>query len=191
MKHLLLAATTLALLAGCREAAEGTPENQAESAAENNARTAPENGAVTDNTAAVSTLPATAASAQDAPRLMKQRHEDFERIGDAMKVVSRELKGDKPNLDNVRQGAGTIAGLASEMLGWFPPGTGPDVGKTEAKAEIWQKPQDFTAKSQAFTQAARAFQAAAQGNDLAAIRAAHGNLGKSCKACHDLYREEH
>ncbi len=40
-------------------------------------------------------------------------------------------------------------------------------------------------------EAAVAFQAATNGSDLAAIRAAHANLGKSCKACHDLYREEH
>jgi cytochrome c556 len=108
-----------------------------------------------------------------------------------MKVISRQLKGDSPDLAQVRQNAGVIATLAPQVQGWFPAGTGPDVGKTEAKAEIWQKPEDFAAKSRDFTQAAQAFQAAANGNDLAAIRAAHGNLGKSCKACHDLYREEH
>ena len=73
---------------------------------------------------------------------------------------------------------------------WFPPGTGPDVGKTEAKAEIWQKPEDFAAKAQGFREAAAAFETAARGSDLAAIRSAHSNLGKSCKACHDSYREE-
>jgi cytochrome c556 len=64
------------------------------------------------------------------------------------------------------------------------------VGKTEARAEIWQKPEDFAAKTQAFQQAATAFDSAAKGSDLAAIRSAHMDLGKSCKACHDLYREE-
>lgn len=130
-------------------------------------------------------------SAERARTMMDERHENYERIGDAMKVISRELKADSPDLAQVRQNANVIATLAPQVPGWFPPGTGPDVGKTEAKAEIWQKPEDFLAKARAFEQAAAAFNAAAQGADLAAIRAAHGELGKSCKACHDLYREEH
>ena len=122
--------------------------------------------------------------------LMKQRHESYEEIGDAMKAISRELKGDKPDLVKVRAGAATIAELAPKVPGWFPAGTGPDVGKTEARAEIWQKPEDFAAKAAEFEKVALAFNTAAQGTDLAAIRAAHANLGKSCKGCHDLYREE-
>ena len=51
-------------------------------------------------------------------------------------------------------------------------------------------PDDFAAKARGLEQAALAFQTATQGNDVAAIRAAQGNLGKSCKACHDLYREK-
>ena len=122
--------------------------------------------------------------------LMERRHENFEDIGDAFKVISRELKGDSPDLPRVRTAAGKINELAPQVPSWFPPGTGPDVGKTEAKAGIWQKPEDFAAKAGAFRQAAAAFHTAAQGTDLAAIRSAMGNLGKSCKACHDLYREE-
>ena len=122
--------------------------------------------------------------------LMERRHDNYEKIGDAMKLVSRELKAEAPDLGRVRSGAATIAELAPQVPSWFPAGTGPDVGKTEARAEIWQKPDDFAAKAEGFRTAALAFAAAAQGSDLAAIRAAHGNLGKSCKACHDLYREE-
>jgi cytochrome c556 len=91
----------------------------------------------------------------------------------------------------VRKSAATIHAFAPQIPSLFPPGTGPDAGKTDAKAEIWQKPDDFLAKSRDFTAAARAFNAAAQGSDLTAIRAAHGTMGKTCKACHDLYREEH
>lgn len=126
-----------------------------------------------------------------AKALMHERHERMEEIGDSMKIVSRELKGESPDLAKVREGADTMARLAPQVPGWFPPGTGPDVGKTEAKAAIWEKPEDFAAKADEFTKAATAFQTAARGNDIAAIKAAHGNVGKSCKACHDPYREEH
>ncbi len=122
--------------------------------------------------------------------LMKARHDKYEKIGKAMKAAGRELKATSPNLAVVRQSADTIATLAPRVPGWFPIGTGPDVGKTEAKAEIWQKPEDFKAKAAGFARAARAFQAAARGGDLNAIRTAQGDLGKSCKACHDLYRED-
>ncbi|HEX9948303.1 MAG TPA: cytochrome c [Allosphingosinicella sp.] len=127
---------------------------------------------------------------EQALALMKQRHENYEKIGDAMKAISRELKGENPNLGNLRAGAATIAQLAPQVPTWFPAGTGPGVGKTDARAEIWSKPEDFAAKSQDFREAAAAFETAARGSDLAAIRSAHAKLGKSCKGCHDLYREK-
>jgi len=177
------AVTAIFLLAACREQAA---DNQANVAAAN------DSAASGGNSAAPAAAPLGAAVSGDAAKkLMHDRHEGMEDIGDAMKLVTRELKAGSPDLAKVRSGAGTIARLAPQVTGWFPPGTGPDVGKTEAKAEIWQKPEDFAAKRDSFQKAAQAFDAAAQGSDLAAIRAAHGELGKSCKACHDLYREEH
>lgn len=131
-----------------------------------------------------------AVDAETAKRLMHERHENYEKIGDAMKVITRELKTDSPDLAQVRRGADTIATLAPQVKTWFPAGTGPDVGKTEAKAEIWQRPDDFRSKAKGLEQASAAFQAAAQGGDLAAMRSAHADLGKACKACHDLYREK-
>ena len=137
------------------------------------------------------TLAAAPVDADTAKRLMHDRHENMEEIGDAVKAVSRTLKTDNPDLGLIRSSAARIAELAPQVPSWFPPGTGPDVGKTEAKAEIWQKPEDFAAKAKAMEDSARAFRAAARSGDVAAIRASFGELGKTCKACHDLYREEH
>jgi len=189
MRNTLLAsAVALGLLAGC---GQGADDDATGNTAANDAPVLP----VTDANAAAASATMTAIPTEPvapdrAAVLMHDRHENYERIGDAMKVITRELKGASPNLAAVREGAGTIATLAPQIPSWFPPGTGPDVGKTEAKAEIWQRPEDFAAKAHSMNQAAIAFQAAAGGSDLAAIRAAHANLGKSCKACHDLYREE-
>jgi len=123
-------------------------------------------------------------------KLMHDRHEGMEHIGDAAKVIGREFKADAPDLAKVRDGAATIARLAPEVTGWFPAGTGPDIGKTRAKPEIWQKPADFAAKRDTFQKQAQAFAAATHGSDLAATRAAFAELGKTCKACHDPYRAE-
>ncbi len=129
-----------------------------------------------------------AVSGAQARKIMHDRHEGMEENGDAMKLVSAELKKDSPDLAKIRGAAATFARYAPHVKGWYPPGTGPDAGKTRAKAEIWQKPQDFRAKAVAYEKSVQAFSAAARGNDLAAIRAAAGNLGKACKACHDPYR---
>ena len=121
-------------------------------------------------------------------RIMHERHEGMETIGKATKVINREFKARSPNLGAVRASSAQIARLSARVPGWFPPGTGPDVGKTHAKAEIWQKPDDFRAKALDFRRAALAFNAAARGRDVNAMKAAFGNLGKACKACHDPYR---
>jgi cytochrome c556 len=182
MKHLFLAATAITLLAACNDqAADGNAALNAANASGNAASNAIEN--------AVNQSAATPMQKEQALALMKKRHEDYERIGKAMRAAKKGLDGN--DMTAVRTAAATINELAPQVQSWFPAGTGPDVGKTEAKAEIWQKPDDFAAKARDFAAAARNFNAAAQGSDVAAVRAAHADLGKSCKACHDLYREEH
>lgn len=157
-----------------------------------NAATADANaGAAADDVAHNSPAAAAPLGKAEALALMKQRHENYEEIGDAMKLAGRELKSSAPDLAKIRKSADFIAEQAPKAASWFPAGTGPDVGKTEAKAEIWQKPEDFKAKHAAFVKAAQGFQTAARGTDLAAIRAAQGDLGKTCKSCHELYRKEH
>lgn len=176
MNRLLIAGAACALLTGCKGQEQASEAQNSGNVVMPSAET---------RTASL----AQPVDAAEARALMRERHEGMEDLGDAMKLVSRELKRDGPDLAKVRQGANAMSSLAPRVSGWFPLGTGSDVGKTEAKAEIWQKPEDFAAKTTTFQQAARAFNAAAQGGDLAAIRVAHGDLGKSCKACHDLYRE--
>lgn len=180
--RILLTACAIVALAACNPGDSSVSLNEAN--ATGNAA-----GNAIDN--AVAASPAAPLEKEAALALMKERHANYEKMGKAMKSIGRTLKSDSPDLAVVRAGADTIATLAPQVKSWFPAGTGPDVGKTEAKAEIWQKTDDFNAKADAFARSAQAFQAAARGGDLAAIRAAQGDLGKSCKACHDLYREEH
>jgi cytochrome c556 len=178
----LTALATLSLLAACNQSEDGNA-----ALAEANASGAEASNAVEN---AIEQAAGTPLQKKQALAVMKERHENYEKIGNAMKVIGRELKSNSPDLAQVRRNADVIATLAPQVKTWFPQGTGPDVGKTHAKAEIWQKPDDFAAKAHGLEAAAAAFKTAAHGNDVAAIRAAHGNLGKSCKACHDLYRQK-
>lgn len=181
MRIALFAATaSLVVLSACDAQGGSGVANGANAAA---------NAAVTANAAAPGRSPLGApVSGERAKTLMHDRHEGMEDIGDAFRVISREMKAATPNLAAVRENSGIIARLAPQVSGWFPPGTDPTVGKTRAKPEVWQKPEDFAAKTRDFQQAVRAFHAAAQRGDVAALKAAHANLGKTCKACHDPYR---
>jgi cytochrome c556 len=121
---------------------------------------------------------------------MHARHEGMESIGKANKAIGRELRGGSPDLTVVRLSANQIAKLSRQASGWFPQGSGPELGKTGAKPEIWQNQKHFAAKLHNFQAAAQAFNAAAGGNDVGAIKAKFSDLGGACKACHDKYRAE-
>lgn len=181
MKKLCVIAACAALLAACNSAAE----DQAP-LAEANVSGEDASAAVAN---AVAASPAAPLEKEQALALMKQRHEHYEEIGKAMRAAKKGLDAGDPQA--VRAAAATIAKHAPNAEGWFPAGTGPDVGKTEAKAEIWQQPQQFAAGMRDFRDATAAFQNAAAGSDLAAMTAAHAKLGKTCKSCHDRFREEH
>lgn len=176
-KNRIFATAAILLLAACRQPAGDQLANDATG-----------NAAVPAE-AATAAVPAEPPPTREAAlKLMHDRHENMEDIGDATKALSRALKSDSPDLAVIRDAAATYIRLAPHVASWFPPGTGPDVGKTHAKPAIWEKPEDFSAKAHDFQAAVTAFDAAARGGDIAAINSAFGDLGKACKACHDPYR---
>ena len=127
-------------------------------------------------------------TADQALAVAKEREEHMEALGDATKKIGNELKGSAPDVAAIQQSAAKIADLAPNLQSWFAPGTAVGVGKSRAKAEIWEKSEDFALKSQDFERAAQEFKVAADRGDLTRIRTTFEALGKSCKACHDLYR---
>ncbi len=181
------AAGAVTLLAACG-GSETSQSNNAQANLSDKSR--PDPTANTTATNAMVLLAAKPVSGDEAKKFMHERHEGMELIGKATKALKRELDKGSPDLGAVRASAAQMASLAQKSSGWFPAGTGPNVGKTGAKPEIWQNPQDFAAKVAAFQKAALAFNTAAKGNDVGAIKARFGNLGQSCKACHDKYRAE-
>ncbi|UUR09043.1 c-type cytochrome [Sphingomonas glaciei] len=122
-------------------------------------------------------------------RMIAQRHAGYEQLGKAMRAAKQSI--DKGDVVTTRATANQITALAARAPTWFPAGSGPEAGKTHAKALVWQQRADFDAKMKDLGSASRLFQAAAAGGDLDAIKAAHGKLGQTCGACHRQYREEH
>ena len=63
-------------------------------------------------------------------------------------------------------------------------------GNTKAKPEIWKEMDKFQAAAKDMQEQVVKLDAAAKSGNLDAIKAAFGDTGKSCKACHDTYREK-
>ncbi|HKX40991.1 MAG TPA: cytochrome c [Burkholderiaceae bacterium] len=67
---------------------------------------------------------------------------------------------------------------------------GTDKGETKAEPKIWSEMDKFKAATSKMQDEMTKLNAAAKGGNLDAIKAAAGETGKSCKACHDSYRKE-
>ena len=63
-------------------------------------------------------------------------------------------------------------------------------GNTKAKPEIWKETDKFQAAAKEMQEQVVKLDAAARSGSLDAIKAAVGDTGKACKACHDNYREK-
>jgi cytochrome c556 len=70
----------------------------------------------------------------------------------------------------------------------FIPGS--DKGDTRAKPEVWTEWDKVKGLSEKMQDEMVKFNVAAKGGNIDTIKAAAGEVGKSCKACHDNYRKE-
>lgn len=61
-------------------------------------------------------------------------------------------------------------------------------GFTDAKADIWSQPDKFKAAFDKNGEEVGKLAAAARSGDEKAMKAAAGEVGKACKACHDDFR---
>ena len=124
---------------------------------------------------------------------LKARHDHYHELGDAFKKVRDGVRASSPDVDSLKGAAQTISDASANQAKWFPAGSGPEAGKTRALPEIWAKPDDFLAAQKVFSDAAPKLLAAANASDVAGVKAAFGEVGKSCKNCHDAFRapEDH
>jgi cytochrome c556 len=176
------AAGACVLLAGCG----GPQTSQANNAQANISNDSREANSAAPSNAMV--MLAAAPSKDQALKIMHERHEAMEGLGKAMKTLHRQLDSSKPDINVIRQQTAMMASAGAKIPGWFPAGTGPDVGKTRAKPEIWKQQDVFLKKSRDYLAAAQAIDAAAKAGDVHKVMALHDNVDKACKACHDPFR---
>jgi len=180
-KFILLVGACLALAAcnSSRNEPAATAETESASATETR-----------EASAQLAAIPTEELSGEAAIASMKDRHEWYEEMGDSFKSLNRQSKSDNPDMTAVKKATAVIAAKSAELPSRFAPGTGPDVGKTEAKANIWENQDDFMAKARDFHDAATRLNAVAMADDAAGFKEAFGKTGGTCKACHETYRRK-
>ena len=130
-----------------------------------------------------SVVPAMAHSG--ATGIVKERMDRFKASQDAMKVIANALPtGD---VDTIEQNAAAIEAWAREMVSYFPAGS--NDAPSEARDEIWEKPEAFAAAAAANAEAALRLQVLALDEDAGAMPDAFRALAATCKACHKQFRQ--
>lgn len=136
--------------------------------------------------AAAAVLTAGAALASDA---VETRQQGMKAVGAATKGLNDGLNGAASPAE-LKAYADRLAQLSVQSASWFPAGSGPRAGvKTKALAAIWSKPAEFAAARGAFVTAAGKLQAVAAQGDADAVKAEFGALRRTCKACHDGFKD--
>jgi len=131
----------------------------------------------------------TAYSADPDPQnLVKYRGQVMGAMGKHMKMSSMIIKGEVDRTKDAAYHAESLDKTAKILMALFPEGTGPDAVKTDAKAEVWSDSEGFKAAVKAYSDATAQYVEVASSGDMAAIKSAFGQVGKSCGGCHDSYK---
>jgi cytochrome c556 len=134
------------------------------------------------------------AFAEDAASIVKARKDYYHVLGKAAKGSGEEFKKMPPSITEIQKYAAILDAEAPKLLSHFPAGSGPESGvKTDAKAEIWTKPDAFKKAAGDLAAAAHTYNLAAQKGDLLAAGAAMKAVGGTCKSCHEQFKakDEH
>jgi cytochrome c556 len=111
----------------------------------------------------------------------------------AMKSNSADVKAIKAAVESkdyatVEAKAKDIMGTADKIPTLFPKDS--TKGKTKAKAEIWEKSDEFSKAAKNLSKASGDLAAAAKSKDDAAVATKVKALGEACSGCHKPFRAE-
>jgi cytochrome c556 len=125
--------------------------------------------------------------------IIAARQAHYKDLGKAFKAINDQLKLPAPDLAIIKANGPTVTQLGQLQFHetWFVAGTQAGQGlATAANAAIWNDPADFDAKRADLARATAGYADIAAQGDLEAIKAATAAVGKTCKACHDTYRDK-
>ena len=142
--------------------------------------------------AATCAVPAVAQDAKAIKRAIEYRQGVFRVVGWDIGPLGAMAKGKIPfDAAEFAKRAERMAEMAPRALEGFPDGTASvDGTPTRANDKIWSDRAGFEAAMDDFVKASAAMAQVAGGGDEGAMKGALGDLGKTCKACHDEYRNK-
>jgi cytochrome c556 len=122
---------------------------------------------------------------EGAEGVIKERMDRFKQNKEAMKSIKGNLGGDAAV---IAQKASEIEAWANEMVNFFPEGS--NQAPSEALPAIWKEFDRFTELANANAKAAGNLKTLSQsGADTNALTNGFKALGKTCKDCHNDYKE--
>ncbi len=130
------------------------------------------------------------ASEPSAKELMHARHEHYEELGDAFKVVRDQSKASKPDMAAIKTAAKFVGEAAAEQAEVVPgrhrPGSRQDAG---ARCNLGQA-RGIQSRDEKIQRRGAEVDSAANAGDADAVKTAFGDVGKACKGCHEQFREK-
>jgi cytochrome c556 len=114
--------------------------------------------------------------------------EKRQKLMKSQSAAAKEIKAavESKNYATVEAKAKDIMGTADQIPGAFPKGS--TTGKTKAKAEIWEKNEDFVKHAKALSKSAGELAAAAKAGNDADVAVKVKTMGDACGACHKAFR---
>ncbi|MBQ9682305.1 MAG: cytochrome c [Neisseriaceae bacterium] len=182
MNKTLLAVLTALALTACGQQQAAAPAEPAPAAQE---------AAPVEQAAAPAAEQPAAPAAEQQPATevdhVKARQDAFKQVGDAMKTIGDVVKGDVAyDAEQFKAVVAQMQDAGAEAFQHFGEGT----QGGNAKADIWTNMAKFEEGRDKMAAAVAALNEAAQTNDLNAIKPKMGDLGGSCKSCHDAFKEK-
>ncbi len=120
---------------------------------------------------------------------IKYRQSAFTLMGTHFGRIAAMAQGKVPyDAKAIEMNANVLATVVNLPYTAF--GEGTDLGNTKAKPEIWKEMPKFKEAAEKMQGEVAKLNAAAKAGNVDQVKAAVGDVGKSCKACHDNYREK-
>ena len=122
---------------------------------------------------------------EGATGIVKQRMDDMDTIGRALKRISERVKA-RRDLGKIEPDAEAIRAAAVRMPSLFPPGS--QDGHSDAKPAIWDRWQDFLAAARALEEEAGKLGTAARAGNDAEVAAQVRAVTRACSGCHTPFK---
>lgn len=138
--------------------------------------------------AAVMTAVPAAAQFAKAEEAVKYRKAVMTVMGQHLGRIGAVVKGQAPYGPSVAADAKLVETMSHLPFAAF--GEGTDGGETRARSEIWSDRAKFDKAAEEMQKAVAELAKVAASGDESALKGAFGAAGKSCKNCHDDFRNK-